>query len=61
LGYIKEFPLSQPFPQGEKGASFPLPWGERLREGDYCLDTNCFRKEINFDKTDKEYFSRIAD
>jgi membrane carboxypeptidase/penicillin-binding protein PbpC len=27
----------------------------------YCLDINCFRKELDFDKVDKEYFSRIAD
>lgn len=25
----------------------------------YCLDLNCFRQELNFDKANKEYFSKI--
>jgi hypothetical protein len=33
---------------------------EDIQEREYCLDTNCFRKELSFDKADKEYFSRIA-
>jgi len=30
-------------------------------ESEYCLDTNCFRKELIYKKENKDYFSRIKD
>ncbi|MDD3144971.1 MAG: transglycosylase domain-containing protein [Candidatus Gracilibacteria bacterium] len=46
LGYIKEYEI-------------PIPEG--ISKNEYCLDEKCFRKEIDYDKTEKTYFSRIAD
>jgi membrane carboxypeptidase/penicillin-binding protein PbpC len=34
--------------------------GEGIDQKSYCLDVNCFRKELDFDKTEREYFSRIV-
>jgi membrane carboxypeptidase/penicillin-binding protein PbpC len=51
LWYIKPSPPTPLLSEGEGG----------VIEKEYCLDTNCFRKELSFDKIDKEYFSRIAD
>jgi membrane carboxypeptidase/penicillin-binding protein PbpC len=47
LGYIKER-------KAESGKQ------KGISEKFYCLDNSCFRKELNFDRTDREYFSRIV-
>ncbi|MDR2640565.1 MAG: hypothetical protein LBC61_04565 [Candidatus Peribacteria bacterium] len=47
MGYIKER-------KAESGKQ------KGISEKFYCLDNSCFRKELNFDRTDREYFSRIV-
>ncbi len=46
LWYINEYEISIP---------------EWISKNEYCLDEKCFRKEIDYDKTEKTYFSIIAD
>ncbi len=46
LGYIKE-------------DNYKIPDG--VSKKDYCFDKDCFMKKIDFDKSDKIYFSRISD
>ncbi|MDD2907508.1 MAG: transglycosylase domain-containing protein [Candidatus Gracilibacteria bacterium] len=46
LGYIKEH-------------NYEISDG--VENESYCLDERCFRKELDYDKSEKKYFSRIAD
>ena len=34
---------------------------EWISKLDYCLDKNCFRKEVNYDKSEAKYDSRILE
>lgn len=46
MWYIKDYEISIP---------------EWVSKNEYCLDENCFRKELDYDKTEEKYFSKIAD